>query len=57
MKPFVPLKGDCHIMVCFAVSLPPENTDLEVMTGSSDSQLHKVSFDMEKMFCYLFKTL
>lgn len=44
-------------MMCFAVSLLPEDTDLEVMTGSSDWHWQKVSFDMEKMFWYLFMTL
>lgn len=55
--PPTPRAGGCHTMMCFAVSLLPEDTDLEVMTGSSDWHWQKASFDMEKMFWYLFMTL
>lgn len=44
-------------MMCCAVSLTTEETDLEVMTGSSDWHLQKVSFDMGKIFWLFFMTM
>lgn len=37
-------------MMCCAVSLPTEETDLEVMTGPPYWHLQNVSFDMGKIF-------
>jgi len=50
LNTFWPPPGDCHIMICCAVSLPVKEPDIEIMTGSSNWHSQKVPFDTGRYF-------